>query len=459
MNDPENTVKLPPHDTDAEEAVLGSLLIDFSYLTDLHLEPKDFYYEQNQYVYEAMISVFHRGEAVNQITIARELARCKRLESAGGAARLAYLMSTCPTPLDCLDYSRIVEYLSVNRRMMATADKIAALGYAGNMDINATLTNAENMLFSLRRNGYHQCQVEELWDNAEYEPLKFAAEPLIQMNKPNIWFGIKGSCKTELATATAMIMLPPWLNNSLKLNVCFESMPTLWLDYENDRNTIIERLHKLQMGFDMGSDETHFYVNYRRCWQPLSTEVEQIRKLINETGSKLVVIDSLGIAAGGELKDSVSATRFYGGLRELNITSLILAHTSKDNATKEKTVFGSVVFENLARNIWEVEKLSEEDGSLSTICLHHKATNETRKYDSVGFQFEYQDDRTLIRTHDPKEEPTFVEKMKSSVRIEKQLAIAPASGMELSQTLTMKLATVSQTLKREKEKGKVDKRG
>lgn len=172
-------------------------------------------------------------------------------------------------------------------------------------------------------------------------------------------------------------------------------------------------------------------------------------------------VDSLGVAAGGELKDSASAIRFYSALRELintTITPLILAHTSKDKVNNDKSVFGSVYFENLARNIWEIEKLPEEDGPVSTICLHHKATNETRHYGSLGFEFEYQDDRTIVRTHDPSGEPTFVERMSATVRIKKALEGGSASATDLQDALHLKDTTIRQALKRLSDKSEAEKR-
>ena len=90
-----NEAKLPPHDTDAEEAVIGSLLIDGTAIYQIadFLQVADFYYEQNQWLYEACRSLYERDEAVNQITVAQELSRRGRLESCGGAAQLSYLIS------------------------------------------------------------------------------------------------------------------------------------------------------------------------------------------------------------------------------------------------------------------------------------------------------------------------------------------------------------------------------
>ena len=83
-----NSDKLPPHDIDAEEAVIGSLLIDGSaiYKVTGLLQPLDFYSERNSLVYQACVSLYERNEAINQITIAQELAHREKLDTCGGAA-------------------------------------------------------------------------------------------------------------------------------------------------------------------------------------------------------------------------------------------------------------------------------------------------------------------------------------------------------------------------------------
>jgi replicative DNA helicase len=82
--------RLPPHDIDAEEATLGSLLIDGASIikTETIIQPFDFYSERNRWIYEACLALYRRNEAINQITVAQELARQDKLENCGGAAFL-----------------------------------------------------------------------------------------------------------------------------------------------------------------------------------------------------------------------------------------------------------------------------------------------------------------------------------------------------------------------------------
>jgi len=147
-----NGDKPPPHDPDAEEAVIGSLLIDGTaiYKIATFLQPADFYYETNHWLYEACFSLYQRNDAINQITVAQELARQERLESCGGAAHLSHLISICPTSLDIEHYAQIVYRLSVMRNLIRAADRISAIGYESGPDADASLNQAEDILYRLR---------------------------------------------------------------------------------------------------------------------------------------------------------------------------------------------------------------------------------------------------------------------------------------------------------------------
>ncbi|MFC1977142.1 replicative DNA helicase [Chloroflexota bacterium] len=144
--------KLPPHDIDAEEAVIGSLLIDGTaiYKITAFLQQPDFYHEQNQWLYGACLSLYQRNEAINQITIAQELDRQKKLEACGGAAYLSHLVSIVPTSLDIEHYAQIVYRLAISRRLIEAARRIEAIGYEADPDVDVSLGKAEDVLFRLR---------------------------------------------------------------------------------------------------------------------------------------------------------------------------------------------------------------------------------------------------------------------------------------------------------------------
>jgi replicative DNA helicase len=148
-----NGEKLPPHDIDAEEAVIGSLLIDGTAIYKIAslLQSSHFYSERNSLIYGACLTLYKRpeNEAINQITVAQELDRQGKLETCGGAAYLSHLIAICPTPLDIEHYAKIVYRLSTMRRLIDAAGQIASIGYQADPDVDASLSRAEDILFQL----------------------------------------------------------------------------------------------------------------------------------------------------------------------------------------------------------------------------------------------------------------------------------------------------------------------
>jgi len=144
--------KLPPHDIAAEEAVIGSLLIDGTAIYDIAtiLQKGDFYHAPLQILYDACLGLYQRSEAINQITVAQEMDRQGKLESCGGVAYLSHLISILPTSLDILEYAQIVNRLSISRRLINASQQISARGYEADPDAEASISKAEDVLFRLR---------------------------------------------------------------------------------------------------------------------------------------------------------------------------------------------------------------------------------------------------------------------------------------------------------------------
>ncbi len=144
--------KLPPHDADAEEAVVGSLLIDGEAINRIAslVQPQDFYRERNRWCFEACESLYHRGEAINQISVARELSLKERLNEVGGPGYLSHLVAAVPTSVHVEHFARIVNRTATMRRLIQAAGDIATIGYADTPDTEQALQQAEDLLFRVR---------------------------------------------------------------------------------------------------------------------------------------------------------------------------------------------------------------------------------------------------------------------------------------------------------------------
>ena len=144
--------RLLPHDAEAEEAVIGSILIDGESLTKVtpFLRSGDFYAAKARLCFEACVPLFERGEAINQVTVAHELSLRGALEHIGGVAYLAHLVRTVPTSVHIEHYGRIVQRTSIMRQLITAAGDIAAIGYEGGPDADTALRKAEDVLYGVR---------------------------------------------------------------------------------------------------------------------------------------------------------------------------------------------------------------------------------------------------------------------------------------------------------------------
>ncbi|RMG91684.1 MAG: replicative DNA helicase [Chloroflexi bacterium] len=143
--------RLPPHSIEAEEAVLGSLLIDPDAIFDVSsfLRPDAFYRVQNRWVYEAILSLSDRREPIDFVTLTEELRRREQLEEVGGEAYIISLINAVPTSINARNYARLVEAAALRRKMIQAASTIAELAYNEAEDINVVIDRAEQALFSI----------------------------------------------------------------------------------------------------------------------------------------------------------------------------------------------------------------------------------------------------------------------------------------------------------------------
>ncbi len=143
--------QLLPHDVEAEEAVIGSLLIDSDSFLRISssIRHGDFYREKNGLCFKSCVELFRRNEAIDQVTLARELSRNNELDSVGGMAYLSHLISITPTSAHAEHYAQLIGRTATMRRLIDAASRISAIGYNDTDDVDATLRQAEDILFQV----------------------------------------------------------------------------------------------------------------------------------------------------------------------------------------------------------------------------------------------------------------------------------------------------------------------
>ena len=143
--------RLPPQSIEAEQSVLGALLIDRDAVIEVAdvLRPVDFYRQAHGTIYEAVLELYDKREPIDIVTVSEVLERSDRLEQVGGSAYLTSLINLTPTAVNAVHYARIVERKAVLRNLIGAAGRIAAIGYDENTDVGESIDRAEQELFAV----------------------------------------------------------------------------------------------------------------------------------------------------------------------------------------------------------------------------------------------------------------------------------------------------------------------
>src|ERR1035437_4567684 len=142
--------RLPPSDTDAEQATLGSLLVDKDGVVEIadFLSPDDFYKQAHGLIYAAMLTLYERREPIDVVTVAAELESSDSLKTVGGASSLSTLGNETPTAIYVAQYAHIVQGKAVLRRLIQAAGRVAAIGYEDGSDIQDAVDRAQAEIFA-----------------------------------------------------------------------------------------------------------------------------------------------------------------------------------------------------------------------------------------------------------------------------------------------------------------------
>ncbi len=143
--------RVPPHDLQAEESLLGAMLLSRDAIASAveHCRTEDFYRPAHSHIFEAICSLYAQGEPADPVTVSDELNRADLLEAAGGAGNLIGLQSNTPAIANAARYARIVEEHALLRRLISVAGEIAEMGYSLPEDVAAAMDRAEALVFEV----------------------------------------------------------------------------------------------------------------------------------------------------------------------------------------------------------------------------------------------------------------------------------------------------------------------
>ncbi len=173
--DTQHPERTPPQAIEIEQAVLGAMMLEqcaIGHAIEI-LDPSCFYNTSHSRIFEVMLSLYERGVAVDQFTLAEELKRRNQLDEVGGAVYLAKLAAQVTTAANIDVHARIVLEKALSRRLIETASDIIEQAYKGSEDMLELIDNAEQRLFTISEN----------WIEGDIEPLEELMYDALEQSK------------------------------------------------------------------------------------------------------------------------------------------------------------------------------------------------------------------------------------------------------------------------------------
>lgn len=164
--------RVPPQDVEAEQSVLGSMLLSKDAIADVVETTRgpDFYRPAHEAIYETVLDLYSRGEPADAITVANELERSGQLARVGGRPYLHTLIEMVPTPAHAAGYAAIVRERAILRRLVEAGTRITQMGFLGDGDVDDIVDRAQNEVY----------QVTERRTSEDYVPLSTSLESTLE---------------------------------------------------------------------------------------------------------------------------------------------------------------------------------------------------------------------------------------------------------------------------------------
>ncbi|HXL01669.1 MAG TPA: replicative DNA helicase [Candidatus Atribacteria bacterium] len=143
--------RVPPHDLEAEQATLGSMLLDKEALLRVLdiLQPEDFYKENHRLIFESIVELFEEDQACDIVTLVAKLRQKNQLEAVGGMDYVTQLVNIVPTAANAEYYAHIVEEKSIFRSVINLCTRIIRESYNSDLDAKELLDRAQNWILQL----------------------------------------------------------------------------------------------------------------------------------------------------------------------------------------------------------------------------------------------------------------------------------------------------------------------
>ena len=244
--------KIPPHDIEAEQAVIGSMLTDKDAVMEAVevLKPESFYREDNKLIFTAIVNLYNKSEPIDLVTVKDELFSMGSFEKVGGFEYLVTLPDKVPTTANVQKYIKIVEEKWTVRNLIKTANEIIDLGYNPTEDVEDIMAGAEKKIFDIIQKNSQKTytpinevlvesftKLEELYNRKS----KITGVPTGFSDFDNMTAGLQGSDLILIAARPAMGKTAFALNIAAHAAIR-ENVPVALFSLEMSKDQLVNRI-------------------------------------------------------------------------------------------------------------------------------------------------------------------------------------------------------------------------
>lgn len=272
----------------------------------------------------------------------------------------------------------------------------------------------------------------------------YQAFPIIRSDGVNILFGQGAQGKSYISTFICMLVQ----SGMDHAGIVTEQGNVLYLDWEDSWQSVNRRVMALKKG---NNDTLHDIDHVDMSGTTIDTEMSNIIRMVEDRDISLVVIDSFGMAVGGNQNEGDYVKGVMSSLNELKASVLVIDHVSKENGD---TPIGSNYKQTSARNVWKIDKSQNLGANIVEVGLYHTKANNSKLFAPVGLRLEFindmydQTDRVLISPIDVENSDALADQLPVAKKIEKALTEAPMTVEQLITYTGSSINTVRTTLSR-----------
>ncbi len=365
--------RVPPQNLEAEQAVLGAMLIKKEAIAEVSeiLRPEDFYREAHRIVFQAMMDLFTKNEAVDLITVTEQLRKNEQLEKTGGIAFITSLANAVPTAANVVHHAHIVEEKAQLRNLINAATEIAGAAYEDNEDVSDVMDEAEKKILAVAA---HQT-------GGAFEPIKdillntFSKIETLYETKGGITgipSGFKDLDKLTSGLQPSDLILvaarPSMGKTAFTLNIAthvavYKKKPVAFFSLEMSKEQLVQRMLCSEGGID--AQRLRIGELEEKDWTRLISAADRLaaapifiddtagitvmelrskaRRLKAEHGLSLIVIDYLQLMQGRASKNSDNRQQEISEIsrslkalaRELNVPVIALSQLSRSVESRQ----------------------------------------------------------------------------------------------------------------------------